>query len=539
MDKYSKALVKNVRKQLDTWLNAKDTILHKDFYRFLHSIAGTAATIGFDQAGESAQILMSQLDENDEKEWTKGELQEFLLPLISIFYHEEYSGVDAIIKRTEKLEDKNLILLIDDDIALLMYLKDELEKNGMVVFAVPDANRAINSYYDLNPDCVIIDIHMKDENGLDVLLKLKDNMKQHFIPTIMISFDHTKETRIKSYQLGADDFIQKPIDMDEFVVRINRQLERKQAIDHLILIDELTKVFNRKYLQRTYDRYMSNLKRRHEPFCIALLDLDHFKRVNDTYGHVVGDQVLATFANVIKHRLRLNDIIIRYGGEEFIILLPETKANEAKSIIERILSEFSKTPLKGLDVESEFYCTFSAGIHEVNSDEFELKKNIEIVDGALYEAKSEGRNRVKVVPTNNIRYHKKPIHVGIIDDDPIIRTMLDNLISKSKFTEEFELDIRSFKDGVEFFEAGWHLKENEKYLIVLDGMMPRMDGLEILQKLRGLHYQERFTIMMLTSRKSDKDISRALKLGADDYITKPFKLLELESRLAHLMKRMK
>ncbi|MGE7667316.1 response regulator [Ureibacillus composti] len=539
MDKYSEALVKNVRKQLDVWLNTKGPILHKEFYRFLHSIAGTALTIGFDRAGESAQFLMSQLDENDEKEWTTGEIQDFLLPLISIFYYEENSGIDEILKRTEELEDKNLILLIDDDTALLMYLKDKLEKTGLVVFAVSDADRAINSYYDLYPDCVIIDIHMKDKNGLDVLLKLKDKMKQHVIPTIMISIDNSKETRIKSYQLGADDFIPKPLDIDEFVVRINRQLERKQAIDHLILIDELTKVFNRKYLQRAYERFMSNLKRKHEPFCIALLDLDHFKRVNDTYSHIVGDKVLETFANVIRNGLRLNDIIIRYGGEEFLILLPETKANEANSIIERILREFSKTSFKGLNDEQEFYCTFSAGIHEINSDELELKKNIEVVNGALFEAQSEGRNRVKIAPMTNIRYHKKQIHVGIIDDDPIIRTMLENLISKSKFTEEFELDINSFKDGVEFFEAGWHLKENEKYLIVLDGMMPRMDGLEVLQNLRGLHNQERFTIMMLTSRKSDQDISRALQYGADDYITKPFKLLELESRFAHLMKRMK
>ena len=208
-------------------------------------------------------------------------------------------------------------------------------------------------------------------------------------------------------------------------------------------------------------------------------------------------------------------------------------------MLERILSEFSKISFTDLNGETEFYCTFSAGIHEVHLDELDLKKNIEIVDGALYEAKNEGRSRVKVVPVNDVRYHKKLVHVGIIDDDPIVRTILENLISKSKSTEGFTLDIQSFKDGMEFFESDWHLKNNEPYLIILDGMMPRMDGLEVLQKLRGLSFQERFTIMMLTSRKGEQDISRAIQLGADDYITKPFKLLELESRLVHLIKRMK
>jgi diguanylate cyclase (GGDEF)-like protein len=380
---------------------------------------------------------------------------------------------------------------------------------------------------------------MKNKSGLDVLLQLKDNMKQHFIPMIMMSIDDTKETRIKSYQLGADDYIQKPLEMDEFIVRINRQLERKLAIDELILLDDLTKVFNRKYLQRTYERFVSSMKRNYKAFSIAIVDLDHFKNVNDSYGHVVGDKVLAGFAEIVRNQLRLNDVVIRYGGEEFLILFPETRGNEAKVVLERILAEFIKTPFKSMDDQSEFYCTFSAGIKEVYLDELDLKRNIELADGALYEAKSEGRNQVKIVPINDVRFHKKTVHVGIIDDDPIIRTMLNDLISKSKYTEGFTLDIQSFKDGMEFFESNWYLKKNEPYLIILDGMMPRMDGLEVLQKLREVRYQERFTIMMLTSRKSEQDISRALQLGADDYITKPFKLLELETRLGHLIKRMK
>jgi diguanylate cyclase (GGDEF)-like protein len=380
---------------------------------------------------------------------------------------------------------------------------------------------------------------MKNKSGLDVLLQLKDNMKQHFIPMIMMSIDDTKETRIKSYQLGADDYIQKPLEMDEFIVRINRQLERKLAIDELILLDDLTKVFNRKYLQRTYERFVSSMKRNYKAFSIAIVDLDHFKNVNDSYGHVVGDKVLAGFAEIVRNQLRLNDVVIRYGGEEFLILFPETRGNEAKVVLERILAEFIKTPFKSMDDQSEFYCTFSAGIKEVYLDELDLKRNIELADGALYEAKSEGRNQVKIVPVNDVRFHKKTVHVGIIDDDPIIRTMLNDLISKSKYTEGFTLDIQSFKDGMEFFESNWYLKKNEPYLIILDGMMPRMDGLEVLQKLREVRYQERLTIMMLTSRKSEQDISRALQLGADDYITKPFKLLELETRLGHLIKRMK
>ncbi|TXC91275.1 diguanylate cyclase [Metabacillus litoralis] len=538
MNKYLQTLVKNVRKQLESWLNEHQIIQHSELYRFLHSISGTASTIGFTVAGEMAQKLMDQLKEFEEKEWTKEELQSFLFPLISIFYYEEFSNLDEVIEKQAEIEDQKLILIIDDDTALLMYLKDQLEMNGWVVIAVADSERAINSYYDLNPDCVIIDIHMKDRNGLDVLLQLKDQMNQQFIPTIMISVDKTKEMRMKSYKLGADDYIEKPLEMDEFIVRINRQLERKQAIDDLMLIDELTRVYNRKYLSQTYERLISHLKRQYETFSIAMLDLDHFKQINDSYGHVVGDNVLATFAEIIRNELRLNDIVIRYGGEEFMVLLPDTKAKEAKVVLDRVLKEFSNHSFTSNQGE-QFSCTFSGGIHEIQLDQLDMKKNIEMADSALYEAKVAGRAQMKLVPVNNVNYHKKPIHIGIIDDDPIIRTMLEDLINKSKYTEAFTLDIRCFKDGMEFFESSWHEQNNEPYLIILDGMMPRMDGLEVLQRLRESRFQERITVMMLTSRKSEQDISRALQLGADDYITKPFKLMELETRLGHLIKRMK
>lgn len=537
MNKYVQNLIKNFRKQLEVWLNKQNGIQQKELYRFLHSIAGTAATIGFIKAGEMADALMSQLNETDQREWTKEEVQGFLLPLISIFYYEDPSNVDMVLERKKENDNEKLILLIDDDTTLLMYLKDELEKEGWIVFAVADPGRAVHVYYDLNPDCVIIDLHIKDENGLDVLVELKENMKQHSIPTMIISANNTIENRMKSYQLGADDFMEKPFDIKEFIIRVKRQLERKQVLDELVLVDEATKIFNWRFIEQAYGQLVGNLKRKKEIFTIALIDLDQFKQVNHQYGHLVGDKVLDKFTNVVRDGLRQNDIIIRYRADCFLLLLPEITTKDAKKVIERIQSQFLKT-LDG-DVTG-LSCTFSTGIHEIRSAEVDFKTNLEIAKATLYEAKNEGGNSVKITASNDAPpAHKKLIHIGIIDDDPIIRTLLEDLIGKSKFIEGLALDIQSFKDGVEFLESNWHTRENEPYLMILDGMMPRMDGLEILQKLRDQRYQERFTVMMLTSRKSEQDISRALQLGADDYITKPFKLLELETRLSHLIKRMK
>ncbi len=538
MNNYKQELIRYVRKKLETWLN-EESIKQNELYRFLQSLSQTAAVIGLDRASDMAQSLIGQMNENDEKEWTKESIQEWLSPLISIFYYEEYPELNKIIEQKDGLCDNKLILLIDDDPSFIMFLKDVLGEIGWVVMAAADPGRALHSYYDLKPDCVIIATHIQDSNGLDLLVALKEGMRQQFVPTIIITRDLSKETRVKSYQLGADDYIPLPCEMDEFIVRINRQLERKQAIDDVMLLDELTRVYNRKHLQPSFEWVVSQFKRRKVVFSIALIDLDCFKQVNEKYGHAAGDHVLVTFASVVKNTLRQSDIVIRYGSDEFLLLLPGAKVKDAKQVLDRILLSFSQEKFADIRPSQSFQCTFSAGVHEIQESELDLKRNIEIVSQALYEAKQEGRNRVKIVPVNHIIYHQKRIHVGIVDDDPIIRTMLTDIIRKSKLTDDVLLDIEIFKDGMELFESNWYKEHAEPYLIILDGMMPRMDGIEVLQKLRELSFQERFTIMMLTSRKSDQDISRALLLGADDYMTKPFKPLELETRIGHLIKRMK
>jgi DNA-binding response OmpR family regulator len=382
MNKYKQTLIKNIRKQLEVWLNEPGTIGHTELYRFLHSITGTAATIGLGRAGDTAQSLMVQLAENEQREWTKAELQQFLLPLISNFYYEEYTNIDEIIGKRQELELKKLILLIDDDTNLIMYLKDALEENGWSVIAIADPERALHSLKELSPDCVIINSYIKGNRGQEVLISLRGMMNQPHIPVIMMSNGHSNGIRFESYQNGADDVMETSIEMEELMVRINRQLERKQAIDEWI--------------------------------------------------------------------------------------------HQTKSVLGN------------------------------------QNRNI---------------NRI--------------INVGVVDDDPIIQTMLTDLMSKSKMIEEFTLNIKSFSDGMEFYDSKWYLESEHPYLIILDGMMPRMDGLEVLQMLRNLPNQEKFTIIMLTTRKSGQDIARAIQLGADDYITKPFKLLELESRLGHLIKRVK
>ena len=126
----------------------------------------------------------------------------------------------------------------------------------------------------------------------------------------------------------------------------------------------------------------------------------------------------------------------------------------------------------------------------------------------------------------------------MIDDDPIICTMLEDMFSRLIDELPFDLKVKTFRDGSVFLSDDWTYS-NEPYVVILDGIMPEMDGLEVLQSLRASTRQDQYNVIMLTSRNSEKDISRALELGADDYMTKPFKMDELETRIRHLCKRMK
>lgn len=534
MDKYKQYFFKNIRTKLEEWETAK-TIPHQEVYRFLHSIAGTAAIIGLENIGKQARQLMESLNENDEKAWSVDDVKEYILNLLESCYENGEGALASFRGKRAKQGEEPVILLIDDDTSFLMYMKEKLENIGWYVVAIANPEKAITSFYDVRPDCVVIDIHMKETDGFAVLEFLKEKLRQQFIPTMMVSVDNSKAVRMKSYEMGADDFIQKPFDLDEFIVRVKRQLERKRHIDEVLLLDELTHVYNRKYLKQAYALLQSEWQRLKEPFCLAVLDLDHFKQVNDRYGHLVGDVVLREFANFLKQGLRVSDIIVRFGGEEFVVLFPKTHINEAREALNRLREAFMKHTFH--EGSATFSCTFSCGIVEIADATEPLEHWLRLADNALYEAKENGRNQVVSAASSQVAIHPKVMKIAVVDDDPIMRTIITDIVTKLPCDRKAKHELQTFKDGVEFIASDWHQDESA-CLILLDGVMPKMDGLEVLQWIRTQKRSDRYKVIMLTSRRSESDIARALELGADDYITKPFKLLELEARICQMMKRM-
>ncbi len=532
LQKYKNHLFQTTKNKLTEWMSLNgESILAEEVYRFLHSIKGTSGTLQLDELMQISSELLHEFENTETEKWREIDLNAFLYPLIKYIY--KYGNSDNLVNLSGTVLNSSapLIQIVDDDVSMLILLKDVLEEKGYMVITNTNPESAVKQYFEMKPDCLILDIQLPHKDGFQILQEIQKHNEKYFIPTIMISIENNKETRIKAFQSGADDFFKKPIDIEEFVVKVNRHLQRKKIFDQSVLIDELTQVYNRKYLDDNLPRIFQDFKRTKQPFSISIVDIDFFKKVNDTYGHLMGDQVLKDFAQYIKRNIRSLDTIYRFGGEEFVIVFPNTIRKDAKTRLNKLIKGFSQ--IEYTQKEVSFSVTFSAGIYIVNDESVTIKEALKRADSSLYEAKRLGRSRVECLELTPNAYQKNTLNISVIDDDIIIRTLLAQIL-ESITIDNLEFEIKIFENGPSFLNSE-HAKEDVNHFLILDGIMPGMDGLEVLQKVKQGKNAQKYKILMLTGRKSKDEIERALRLGADDYVTKPFDVTDLQVRIERIL----
>ncbi len=246
-----------------------------------------------------------------------------------------------------------------------------------------------------NPDLILLDVDMPDMNGFDVCRQLKADAELCMVPVIFLSGSGGQEEKVKGLNIGAVDFVTKPFDAFELRARVNAALRTKQMQDLLIKhanIDPLTGLPNRRALDKRLAQEWSGLLRHGRCLSVIMADIDHFKQVNDRFGHPAGDEVLRQVADLLAEGCRETDMPVRYGGEEFIVVAPDTDALAATGFAERLRASICLAPLEvhgqGMEVKVSFGVADSDG---QNSPE-EL---IQAADEALYCAKEAGRNCVK------------------------------------------------------------------------------------------------------------------------------------------------
>ena len=292
-------------------------------------------------------------------------------------------------------ERSSVALLIDDSPAMHKLLSLRLRNDGLDVISAMSGKEGVLAAQKEAPSVVLLDLGMPGMDGFEVLRTLKDNEATLHIPVIMLSGVHNSHDKVTAFDLGAVDFITKPFDVTELRVRVRSALRVSYLMKMLSQrahIDGLTGLYNRAHFDHRWEEEVSAVVRHHRPLTLAMLDLDHFKSVNDSFGHPAGDAVIQGLAKIIRRECRQSDVACRYGGEEVVLIMPETRPEDAAGVCERIRASFAEVVWPK---HPERAVTCSIGV--VGTDgvaSVEPLAWLDLADKNLYRAKREGRNRV-------------------------------------------------------------------------------------------------------------------------------------------------
>ena len=297
---------------------------------------------------------------------------------------------------------QNIILVVEDDEKTAKQMRKVLESDGYDTVVAKDSQSALAIINTSTPDLILIDIILPEVSGLELVQRLKTDPSLEDVPIIMNSVLADLETRVKGIDLGADDYLVKPVNSLEMLARVRANLRKKAVrqqlrrdLDALFkqsITDSLTGLYTRQYLITIAEREITSSKRYNRPFSALMLDIDHFKRLNDTFGHLSGDSVLKELGNILTNNIRTCDVAARYGGEEFIVILSDTNLQGALVTAERLRVAVETYPFPEVGGEK---ITMSVGVTELRANDINVNSLIKRADEALYMVKKDGRNSVK------------------------------------------------------------------------------------------------------------------------------------------------
>ncbi len=298
------------------------------------------------------------------------------------------------------------VLVVQAEQGELAFQRSLFAEAGMAVIEAASGAAALDFLATEKPDLVVLGRSLPDMDGLELLPRLKAG-ELDYVPVLVASRRGETSERVRGLQLGADDYISSPCDPAELLARAKALLRTKQAhdrmrslqvtLEQMVVSDPLTGLHNRRYLMDRLKQEMQRADRHGEPLAFAMLDLDGFKPINDQFGHVLGDKVLRAVGKAIAKSVRGSDIASRYGGDEFAVILPQTPAEGAMRVCDRLLRNIGEVTLED-ETGKTFRVTASLGLAYYPADDVETPEDlVHFADGALYGAKRSGKNRYTAV----------------------------------------------------------------------------------------------------------------------------------------------
>lgn len=283
------------------------------------------------------------------------------------------------------------VVLIVDDTATNLQLLAQLLKDEYHLKVANSGQKALD-LAELEPDLILLDIIMPDMDGYEVCRRLKENEKTKSIPVIFLTGKSEEEDEKYGLSIGAVDYITKPFHASIVAARIKTHItlsQQYQQLQFMAMHDQLTGLHNRHFLLDVASKKLSAAKRHGYPLSMMIMDIDHFKKINDQYGHVAGDAVLSEVAGVVRKYCRNEDVAARMGGEEFVLMLEYCSVEDCKQKAEYLRKEIEVLMPQDIKVTASF------GVTQYADSDDEFKTFYGRVDAALYAAKENGRNRVE------------------------------------------------------------------------------------------------------------------------------------------------
>ena len=305
------------------------------------------------------------------------------------------SAVDQLLALGHKT--KMRVLVVDDDLSFVDCVTEVLEREGILVRAAADATRLVALLDETRPDLVLLDAVLPHVNGWDAIRIVRTSPEHRDVPVLLLTGLTDLASRVAAFDAGADDYLGKPLVVEELLARVRARLDQRRLVREMTERDGLTRCLSRRALLSAMASRLSEARRHSLPLSVAIVDVDHFKEVNDTHGHLVGDHVLMVLGRLLNGRFRLEDLRGRWGGDEFVLVFPGETTSTAVGVLSRVQDEFRAHPFES-DRGEEFSVTFSGGVATFPHEGATVDDLIRAADRALFHAKRIGRGRVFAEP---------------------------------------------------------------------------------------------------------------------------------------------